>query len=464
MTFKDLLEKNNMTVYSLSKNSGVPLSTIFDLASGKSNIDKINVSTINKIAKSLDLTVDEVLNEFKEDRKINIILLNKNKKILKAIYDTKHNEIEEVLEIYNIKYAPLHIYNGYHNKSINLVKAFNEWFKGRGIPSWRKDLETLLEKLNVKSEDELLDKAYALSLSDQYWIKEEDSKVKWDDINFFNNSFKYEGYLNASIDSSSNRKVKQADLKSPNNTTDGMLQKGWIIENDKRVLVKSTYTSNKEEPFNEWLGTQISKRLNFYYSEYKISFVDRNFVSKCEDFINDNEEIITAYDIFNSEKKPNNINDYEFYVGILEKNNVKDARKNVAQMFLLDYLIMNSDRHLKNFGVIRNVNNLKWIKTTPIFDCGQSMQCEKYTYDMNFNRGTGKFFTNGNKDYEAIFKTIKKDVGYIDTNKLDDLSNEYKSILKEYQYKLEMSDERIDRLVNGLETRISKLKRNLNKQ
>ena len=77
-----------------------------------------------------------------------------------------------------------------------------------------------------------------------------------------------------------------------------------------------------------------------------------------------------------SEKKPNNINDYEHYIKVLEKNNVPNARENVKQMFILDYLIMNIDRHMKNFGVIRNVDTLEWISTTPIFDNGESMQCE----------------------------------------------------------------------------------------
>ena len=77
-----------------------------------------------------------------------------------------------------------------------------------------------------------------------------------------------------------------------------------------------------------------------------------------------------------SEKKPNNIDDYEHYIEVLEKNNVPNARENVKQMFILDYLIMNIDRHMKNFGVIRNVNTLEWISTTPIFDNGESMQCE----------------------------------------------------------------------------------------
>ena len=38
MTFGELLLQNNTTVYKLSKESGVAKTTIFDIASGKSNI------------------------------------------------------------------------------------------------------------------------------------------------------------------------------------------------------------------------------------------------------------------------------------------------------------------------------------------------------------------------------------------------------------------------------------------
>lgn len=392
------------------------------------------------------------------------ILMNKNTKIMLVEYNTTFNGIEKIYDIYNINYAPLSILNANNTLGTNLAKAVNEWFKGRGIPSWRKDLEKLLEKLNVSSKEELLNKSYALSLSDQYWLKEENSNVKWQDINFFTNDFEYEAYLEASLDSSSKLTTSKDKtiLRSPNNTTDGMLQKGWIIENGKRILVKGTYTSSREEPFNEWLASQISKRLGFYYCNYFVEWTDKTkLISKCENFVSEDEEIISAYDVFKSEKKPNNINDYEFYIQILEKNNVLNARKNVEDMFILDYLMLNTDRHLKNFGVIRNVNTLEWVRTTPIFDTGQSMECDKYLDEMNFSSGTGKFFTNTNKDYEDILKVIGKDIVNIDIHKLDGLCDEYRSLLEKYKDKLDISSKRIEKLVSGLQKRIIKLERNI---
>lgn len=392
------------------------------------------------------------------------ILMNKNASIMLIEYNTTFNGIENIYDIYNIEYAPLSISNANKTLEANLLKQINDWFKGRGIPSWRKDLEKLLEKLNVSSPEELLNKSYALSLSDQYWLKEENINVKWQDINFFTNDFEYEAYLEASLNSSSNltTSTDKAILRSPNNTTDGMLQKGWIIENGKRILVKGTYTSSREEPFNEWLASQISKRLGFYYCNYLVEWTNKTkLISKCENFVSEDEEIISAYDVFKSEKKPNNINDYEFYIQILEKHNVLNARKNVEDMFILDYLMLNTDRHLKNFGVIRNVNTLEWVRTTPIFDTGQSMECDKYLDEINFSYGTGKFFTNTNKNYEDILKVIGKNIVNIDIHKLDGLCEEYHSLLEKYKDKLDMSDKRIEKLVSGLQQRIKKLESNI---
>ena len=382
------------------------------------------------------------------------ILLNKNKEIALIELNTKYNIIEKIYEIYNIEYAPLSFKNAYYSKTVNNEKMLNEWYRGRGIPDWRKDIKSLLENLRIKSTDELLNKSYALSLSDQYWIKEESQKnLKWENINFFTNDFKYKGYLNVSL--STSEKIEQIDLRSPNNTTDGMLQKAWIIENGKRVLVKGTYYQANQEPLNEWLVAQICKRLELDYCDYKIDIIEQKIVSKCEDFITENEEIIAAYDIFQSEKKNNNTNDFEHYVNILEKHGIQNARKSVQDMILIDYIVMNFDRHLKNYGVIRNVSNLKWERVTPIFDTGESMQCDKLVSEINFHDGKCKFFTNTNKKISDLLEFI--DLNNYDIEKINDIPKRFKEILEKYQRYTDMTNERIDKLWKGIEYRIANL-------
>jgi len=51
----------------------------------------------------------------------------------------------------------------------------------------------------------------------------------------------------------------------------------------------------------------------------------------------------------------------------------------IYNMFLVDYIVVNFDRHMKNFGVIRNVETLKWERVCPIFDTGECTEpcCNK---------------------------------------------------------------------------------------
>lgn len=382
------------------------------------------------------------------------VLMNKNKEIAVLELNTEFNIIEKIYEVYNIEYAPLSFKNAFYSKTTNNEKALNQWYRGRGIPDWRKDLKSLLENLNIKSTEELLNKSYGLSLSDQYWIKEESQKeLKWENINFFTNEFKYKGYLKVSLSSSNNN--EEIDLYSPNNTTDGMLQKAWIIENGKRVLVKGTYYSANQEPINEWLVSQLCQKLNFDYCDYSIDVIGGKIVSKCENFINENQEIITAYDIWNSEKKDNNTSDFEHYINILEKNGIVNAKKSLQDMILIDFLVMNFDRHLKNFGVIRNVETLKLEKLTPIFDTGESMQCNKLINEINFYDGKCKFFSNTNKDISKLLEFI--DLSNYDFDKLYEIGEIFKQKLLKFKQFTDMSDERIEKLYNGLEYRIKLL-------
>ena len=88
-------------------------------------------------------------------------------------YNEDIQAITNIYEVKNIEYAPLSFYNTYYNMSISDVKAMNQWFQGRGIPSSRKNLKHLLERLNISNPSDLLNKHFALSLSDQYWIVED---------------------------------------------------------------------------------------------------------------------------------------------------------------------------------------------------------------------------------------------------------------------------------------------------
>jgi hypothetical protein len=48
-------------------------------------------------------------------------------------------------------------------------------------------------------------------------------------------------------------------------------------------------------------------------------------------------------------------------------------RDALDRMMVLDYLIVNEDRHQNNFGVLRNADTLEWLGPAPIYDSGTSL-------------------------------------------------------------------------------------------
>lgn len=68
MIVNDLLKKENMSRYHLSKESGVAMTTITDICSGKADLDKCAAGTLYKIAKVFGVTVDSILENNNADK------------------------------------------------------------------------------------------------------------------------------------------------------------------------------------------------------------------------------------------------------------------------------------------------------------------------------------------------------------------------------------------------------------
>ena len=69
MTFLDLLAEKKTTVYSLSIKSGIPRSTLTDIASGKADILECSGKTLLAISKSLNVSIEDLLSLEREEAK-----------------------------------------------------------------------------------------------------------------------------------------------------------------------------------------------------------------------------------------------------------------------------------------------------------------------------------------------------------------------------------------------------------
>ena len=373
-------------------------------------------------------------------------LMNKNKKI----FDFEYNEEEHVIVNFERKYKSNEIYAPFGLiKNNNIDKnEFNKWWKNRQIPASRNGLKEILYKSNIYDKDnfDLLDtKAYCLSLSDQYWVKRVDEDILWENINFFDNEFSED--IGKILFDGGNTQVN-LNLNTPDMTSNGNYEKRWKIINGDRYLIKAGGKMINQEPFNEVIATKLYERIlnEDEYVKYEIIYDKERAVSICKNFITKNTELIPAWKINEYYETKSNENKYDHYIRCLKELNVLNANLLVDKMLVCDFILANKDRHFNNFGVIRNVETLKFEKVAPIFDNGCSLW-----YDEN-DMYVGEFFlTKPFEEYEKDQINLVKNLTWFDISKLDGFTDEVEEILLSNKL---LTKERIEKIIKQIKERI----------
>lgn len=376
--------------------------------------------------------------------------MNKNKKVFDFVYDEEEHFIVNFERNYpeNEDYAPFGLIK---INEIDKVE-FNKWWKNRQMPASRKGLKELLHNSNVYDKDnfDLLDaKAYCLSLSDQYWVKGVNEEISWESINFFDNEFSEDI---GKILFNGGKTALNLNLNTPDMTSNGNYEKRWKIIDGERYLLKAGSKIYNQEPFNELIATKLYERLlnKDEYVEYSVIFDDDKAISKCKNFITKDTELVPAWKINEYYEFLDDEDKYTHYIRCLNNLGIKDAETLTDKMIVCDYIIANKDRHFNNFGVIRDVNTLKFIDVAPIIDNGCSLW-----YDEN-DMYVGEFFlTKPFEEYEKKQLSLVKKLEWLDISKLEDFPNEVKTILS--MDKL-LSKERINKIVDQIKFRIEFVK------
>ena len=373
-------------------------------------------------------------------------LMNKNKKI----FDFEYNDDEHIIVKFKRSYPNNEDYAPFGLIKDNNIdkKQFNKWWKNRQIPASRNNLKELLYKSDIYDKDnfDLLDtKAYCLSLSDQYWVKNLDENILWEDINFFDNEFSED--IGKLLFSGEKKSIK-LDLNTPDMTSNGNYEKRWKIIDGDRYLIKAGGKMINQEPFNEVIATKLYERiLNVdEYVKYEIIYNDERAVSICKNFITVDTELIPAWKINEYYEVNEDENKYEHYINCLKKLNIPNANLLVDKMIVCDFILANKDRHFNNFGVIRNVETLEFESVAPIFDNGCSLW-----FDEN-DMYVGEFFlTKPFEEYEKKQVNLVKNLSWFDINLLDGFIDEVKEILSSNKL---LSNERIKKITDQIMIRI----------
>ena len=295
------------------------------------------------------------------------ILMHGKIAVVQLELDDETGNILKVGSLQNAKRLPVGVpvKNGLADRS-----ELNKWWTRRSIPASRLGIREALEALSLSDPKILLVRCFGLSLSDQYWIRPEGTDLTWEKVNFFDNSFSDDmGDILFGKKSMS----KDFDFSSPDNTSDGFLKKRWKIVNGKRCLIKGGSNLERQQPFNEIIASKIMDRLNIYHVPYDLIWEDDEPYSICDDFVTRETELVSAWRIMQTQKKDNSTSLYQHFLNCCKALDAPDIVPSLDQMLVLDYIIANEDRHLNNFGLLRNAETLEWLGFAPIYDSGSSL-------------------------------------------------------------------------------------------
>lgn len=372
-------------------------------------------------------------------------LMHRDVRVMNLDID-EYSNITALGEIFHKEHLPL----GTYNKIGVERKSLNAWWTRRSIPASRQGIREVLEELELSSPQELINKCFGLSLSDQYWVSPIDQPLDWHRINFFENDFS-EDIGNLLF--GKGQVTDSVSLFSPDNTANGNLKKKWKIIDGKRVLIKSASAPYHQEAYNEVIASMIAERLGIDHVPYRILREHGEVCCGCEDFINSETDLVPAAAVTKAFKKRNEVSDYEFYIDCCERLGIKNIRMQMEKMLVLDYLIVNEDRHLNNFGLIRNAVTLEWLKAAPVYDCGNSLW---------FNRIVSQIRPDQVKDMKTpLWKKnpvnnleLIRDYAWLDLSRLDGIEHDICSLLESSEY---MEPPRIHALCSAIRQQIEQL-------
>lgn len=301
-------------------------------------------------------------------------LMQKNIPVAQLKMQEETGYILSVDEVYDARRMPLGTI--FPDGKVNF-SAVSHWWKKRSIPMSRSGIVQALRMLQLDTPQELLTKCLGLSLSDQYWIRPENMQQTWEEVNFFQHDFSEDI---GNILFGSKPGSDSLEMHSPDCTADGWLKKKWKIVNGERCLIKGG-SNFFQEPFNEVIASMIAEKLQIPHVKYQLSFEGKNHmpVSICTDFITPQTELITASAVNTVIPIHQGESKYQHFIRCCESLQIPNAQKSLDEMLVLDYLIANQDRHMGNFGVIRNVDTLEFVGFAPLFDCGTSLRYDTPT-------------------------------------------------------------------------------------
>ncbi len=246
--------------------------------------------------------------------------------------------------------------------------GLSEWLRKRSVPKNREFVDRFLSKLGLNHNNTkgIIDICKGLSLNDSYWVCEDTFIKSFKECNLYENSFNNILALIAFTGYGSS--IKSKFMSSAELTTTGQLAKCWRRINGNIYLYKSGtlgYANSGLEPYSEYYASQIANVMGINYVPYNIQKWKGKLCSTCKLFT----DIDHSYMPIGYLVKSGGFNSVINYLKTLGEEFYQDF----LDMIVFDAVIMNTDRHYGNFGIIIDNKTNKPNSFAPIFDNGAGL-------------------------------------------------------------------------------------------
>ena len=241
------------------------------------------------------------------------------------------------------------------------------WLEHRVIPKNRAFVDEILKTLGLGRNDTkgIIDVCKGLSLNDSYWVVPEDFQGTFAQYNLYQNRF---SEMLALVAYTGAGQSHEAFTTSPELTTNGMLPKAWRLLEDGIWLYKggtSGASNTGREPYCEYYAAQVAEAMGLAHVPYGLENWKGITASKCPLFTN----IDTSFVPMGRLMRSGGIKGCLDYCDSLGP----EFGERLRSMLVFDALIYNEDRHLGNFGLLRDNHSGKITAPAPLFDHGQSL-------------------------------------------------------------------------------------------
>lgn len=169
----------------------------------------------------------------------------------------------------------------------------------------------------------------------------------------------------------------------------GSEKKKTMILNDKKYLVKfpDPNRSSKLEisyinnVYSEYIGTKVFEICGFETQKVVLGMYDKDgknrYVCGCEDFTNSKVKLVEFEKFENASIEPNPLKrELKDIFHIVESGvyniDLNELEEKFWDMFIIDCLIGNTDRHNGNWGFLKDIKEEK-LTFSPIYDCGSCL-------------------------------------------------------------------------------------------